>query len=332
VRRGERRHEKRRRSLSILLVLFVVGAAAFLIADLSRRSMQPSAKRPIVARRLEAAPEEGVRVIKVGPARLTLDTGARISVPIGEVSGRWLVELKRGRVRAEVETLKSGEYFAVKTFNVTAGVRGTTFIVSLIGGYRTEVEVIEGKVSVEGSGGVPFFVSAGQVVSASGLEEPEMIRDTGGRTIRDRWLDELPNISAPSPAPSFLEAAPSTAGAAPAAAPPSDSLNGAGTWTGSKGFSGSVRIRIEPAAGRFSGQFTGSGAGGASITGVFHGDHVGDGNEGRMSGEVTFQTSVPSPAPAAPDVKGRVEGTLKNGVVTGRMTSPAVDGTFEIRL
>lgn len=151
------------------------------------------------------APADGVLELEHGPAKLVLDTGSVIVL-----SSQSEIILKSGRVSAHVRPLGIGENFKVRTFNTTAGVRGTRFSVSVIKDVRTIISVSEGHVYAEGLTGKKIELEAGHSASIDGMAEAS--------TYRTPTITQVPGIEkfvAMPPLPPVHEQTRATSTAAP---------------------------------------------------------------------------------------------------------------------
>jgi hypothetical protein len=163
-RRSEMKAFLRSDAFRMGLVILIALGAYFIFTSRTQNAIATSGRPPSAfePERVVQAGETGPKTVRYGPAELTVETGSRIVLPgTGAFFGNE-IRLERGRVRARVDHLASGRYFAVRTFNCVAGVRGTVFSVALLEGSGTIVDVTEGSVAVASLEGDSVIVGAGQ--------------------------------------------------------------------------------------------------------------------------------------------------------------------------
>ncbi len=275
-----------------------------------------------------SAPPDGVRELDFGPARLVLDTGAEIRLTSPKVTIDSEVVLLKGRLTATVRPLQRGESFKVRTFNITAGVRGTKFTVAIIGGIVTIVHVIEGSVWIEAATGNPIMLSPGQSAHAHGMSDPEII-DSREKSDASNDLSAL--LDKPVlPDPNTASSTSSTAG---------DILQGSGTWNNSLGFSGPITLSIDLKMGTYTGQFRGENktAGAATdravtLDGRCGGTFKGTRSSGTLDGWVEFSGTDAKTGLRTPGLRGQASGSLNAGTITGTFQGAQQKGEFKLNL
>jgi hypothetical protein len=128
----------------------------------------------------------GARVVALphGHALLSFASGTRVNVDEGgdvtviDEGATQILALAGGTLRADVEKLKAGERFIVRTVDAEVEVHGTSFRVGTVspdpacgGGTRTRLKVLEGVVTIRSSG-VETRVPAGSSWPADCAEHP----------------------------------------------------------------------------------------------------------------------------------------------------------------
>ncbi len=117
------------------------------------------------ARAITAPAGEGATA-RVGPARLVLEPGARITIGRESTAGTEIT-LVQGRIALDVDPLKAGEAFMITAGGLEILVVGTVLSVSWDG--RTAgIEVAEGTVKVSGKDGAAWSVTGGRKLGFTG--------------------------------------------------------------------------------------------------------------------------------------------------------------------
>lgn len=297
-------HRNRWKKFDIYLIplLFIASLATyFLFRDrLTKREFELPVNIPPPPLSIVADQQ---KTILHGPAEITLETGAEMSVTWSGTSSDSQLQLTHGRMWVSVRPLARGQVYLIKTVNTTVGVRGTRFIVETFGGGAlTYVQVIEGIVFVEGITGDAVELQTGEAIRVQGMSPPEEAAPTYDET-------------------GFPVEEGQGATLAPRASETGAPLSGQGTWKGSYGFSGPVSMVIDLARGKFRGDFEGAAVRGnqaMKMQGSFEGNYSGDRNSGALEGMTAFTINGKSN-------QGTVRGTFDGATVTG-----AIEGAGEI--
>jgi hypothetical protein len=237
-------------ALRMGLVILIALGGYFVYTSITQNATATSGRppAPFEPQRVVQADASGPKVVRYGPAELTVETGSRVVLPGTGAFFGTEVKLERGRVRARVDHLGDGRHFAVRTFNCVAGVRGTEFVVSIVEGAGTIVDVRQGIVQVASLTGDSVMVRAGQrsVVTVDLL--PELYVDPSEYSGK-QWT--LPPIDAEPAVPAGDPIPMEDATERPVEAPSARNLDRAEPVSGARASSSEVirrEISLDPSA------------------------------------------------------------------------------------
>lgn len=299
--------QRRRRASSNFIFFFLVifvGAAIYLLflQDMNLRDVPPEHIQPAPPTVFTATTRE---TFVYGPADVVVDTGSELRPVRSTSSMDSDLRLMKGRAVVNVARLRERQTFRLITPNATVGVRGTQFLVDVIGGGAlTYVQVFHGTVWVQGTTGEVMTLHAGEAVHIQGMSPPEPAGpqfDPSGTPIGNAENSAAARGSAVT-------------------------ISGTGTWTGSLGFTGPVTISIDRSSGRFSGTFSGETSRGGTqirIDGEFEGDYLGDEKRGDLEGAAVFKS-------AGREGSGRVSAVHSAGKISGTFSGAPADGEFSV--